>query len=808
MQVAIYGDHVIMDRPAAEWVHGLGVEPSAVSIQGRAVYSLPHTFDAVRLFRNVGVELPTKMKTTGYEFPGRFAPYNHQLDTADFLAGYERAFCLSDPGCGKTAAAIWAADYLMRAGIIRRVLVLCPLSCVEAVWADEIFGITPHHSYATLMGDKTTRKKMLASEAKWLIINHDGIKVLEEELASPESQIDLVIVDECFVAGTLVHTPSGVAPIETLKNGDEVLTSDGIRRIRTASQRRSETWRVETDSGEQFECTADHPFFTDAGWVRAADLTGRRLVDIADLSGMRDGISRPVEKMGVVSREERRQHEDLLAILRSEEVASRKSGTELFPKHAAGGAWEEHGAPLLGRVPGGPFGSGQSGGPTPADTRGKRHRHDDPRSDSAASSLGLVGVELPRSVGPEAARLSYELQTRLRQPGLPSRTGVGRRITSDACEEGTRREENAKVGGTRVVSVSRMEPRRSVTVFNIEVEGTPNYFVGTGVLVHNCTAFKSEASLRSKTLRKITDGRRVWALSGTPIPQLPVDAHFICKLLNPKDTPGPKYQFQDQTMRKVNNFKWVPKPDAADTIYKYMQPAVRYKKSDCLDMPEVVISTRHVPLTKPQRLFIDAIRKDWMTTVAGSEITAANAAIEISKVLQATQGAVIASDGTIVDVDAAPRREACYDAIVEGATKSVVFATYKGAIKALAAYLTQRGLTVGVIDGDTSLSARTKIIDDFQNLKDPQVILAHPKTASHGLTLTAASTTIWFGPTYSGELFEQANNRTNRPGQRHDMRIILLSSGKDEDAIYSSLFARANVQQTLLNMYKRDALEV
>ena len=99
MQVAVYGDNVIMDQAAASWLHALGAPVSAMRVQGRAVYSVPHTFDAVRIFRNAGVELPTKMKTQGYDFPGKFAPYKHQLDTADFLAGYERAFCLSSPGC-------------------------------------------------------------------------------------------------------------------------------------------------------------------------------------------------------------------------------------------------------------------------------------------------------------------------------------------------------------------------------------------------------------------------------------------------------------------------------------------------------------------------------------------------------------------------------------------------------------------------------------------------------------------------------------------------------------------------------------
>jgi SNF2 family DNA or RNA helicase len=110
---------------------------------------------------------------------------------------------------------------------------------------------------------------------------------------------------------------------------------------------------------------------------------------------------------------------------------------------------------------------------------------------------------------------------------------------------------------------------------------------------------------------------------------------------------------------------------------------------------------------------------------------------------------------------------------------------------------------VSVIDGSVSASERESIVRDFQSLAHPQVIVAHPKTAAHGLTLTAASTTIWYGPTHSGEAFEQANNRTDRPGQKLNTRIVCLYSTEAERRVFDAAYTRGDVQGALLDMYRR-----
>jgi len=82
------------------------------------------------------------------------------------------------------------------------------------------------------------------------------------------------------------------------------------------------------------------------------------------------------------------------------------------------------------------------------------------------------------------------------------------------------------------------------------------------------------------------------------------------------------------------------------------------------------------------------------------------------------------------------------------------------------------------------------------------VLIAHPKTASHGLNFTCADTTIWFGPTFSAELYQQANERMARPGQDSKMAIVHLSSTEIEQKAFQLLYDRQVTQQGLLSLYE------
>ena len=96
-----------------------------------------------------------------YEWPGLYTPMEHQKDTAEFLTLHRRGFCFNEQGTGKTASAIWASDYLLSHGHIKRVLVVCPLSIMQAAWQRDLFNFAIHRSVGVAHGDTTSSLSLI-----------------------------------------------------------------------------------------------------------------------------------------------------------------------------------------------------------------------------------------------------------------------------------------------------------------------------------------------------------------------------------------------------------------------------------------------------------------------------------------------------------------------------------------------------------------------------------------------------------------------------------------------------------------------
>ena len=101
-----------------------------------------------------------------------------------------------------------------------------------------------------------------------------------------------------------------------------------------------------------------------------------------------------------------------------------------------------------------------------------------------------------------------------------------------------------------------------------------------------------------------------------------------------------------------------------------------------------------------------------------------------------------------------------------------------------------------------SAKKRTEIFRNFQESKEPEVLVIQPQAAAHGVTLTAANTVIWFSPTTSAETYLQANARVHRQGQRNPCLVVHLCSSGVEKQLYKALEDRTLAQSTLLSMYK------
>ena len=98
-----------------------------------------------KIFESFNIPSPI---TRDYKWPGLYTPFKHQITTAAFLTLRERAFCFNEAGTGKTSAVIWAADYLMTQKVIKRVLVICPLSIMYSAWQADVFKTAMHRTVA------------------------------------------------------------------------------------------------------------------------------------------------------------------------------------------------------------------------------------------------------------------------------------------------------------------------------------------------------------------------------------------------------------------------------------------------------------------------------------------------------------------------------------------------------------------------------------------------------------------------------------------------------------------------------------
>lgn len=490
-----------------------------VTYKGKQHVAVPHQVEAVQVLRNLGIDAPSPINSY-YAYPGMFKPFAHQRETAGFLTLNNRAFNLNDLGTGKTVSTLWAYDYLRSRGIVKKALVITPLSTLERAWGDEIFNHFPHLTVAVLYGSREKRFKMLARDADIYTINHDGIKLSGfVEAMAERKDIDIIIIDE-------------VAQI------------------------------------------------------------------------------------------------------------ARNASTERFK--------------ALNKI---------------------------------------VNKQVPRWA---------------------------------------------------------------------------------------------------------------WGLTGAPIPNCPTDAWAQCRLLVPGSVPPYFNRFRDQVLRQVSTYKWAPRENALDVVQEVMQPAIRYHRDECVDLPPCMYETRQVELSKEQtKAYKDMLTK-LVAEIENGQVTAVNEAIKAQKLIQIACGIGYAAGGEVLHLDAKPRMDAALEIVEQSRQKVIIFVPFVGIIDPLRKYLEAHGHSTEAVYGDVSKHERDQIFTAFQKATNPRVLVAVAQTMSHGLTLTAASTIIWFAPITSADTYVQANARITRPGQKHSQLIIHIEATPIERKYFDRLQKKQSTQGVLLDLL-RDA---
>ena len=449
-----------------------------------------------------------------YDWPGMYTPFVHQKTTASYLALRQRAFCFNEAGTGKTSSVIWAADYLMNQGLVKRVLVICPLSIMYSAWQADIFKTAMHRTVGVAYGDANRRKKIINGEYEFVIINFDGVGTVSEE-------------------------------------------------------------------------------------------------------------------------------------------------------------------------------------------------------------IGKVGFDL--------------------------------------------------------------------------------------IVIDEANAYKTVTTKRWKTLAKlIAPSTRLWMMTGTPASQSPMDAFGLAKLVNPAGVPKYMTSWRDKVMPQITPFKWIPRPTAQQAVFSALQPAIRFEKAQCLDLPMVMYQTREIPLSPQAVKYYKVLRDQLLIEAVGETVSAVNAAAKLTKLLQIAGGAVYTDDREVIEFDVSPRLNALMEVIDETNNKVIVFVPYSHTIQLVARHLNQQGVTNEIIEGSVSAKVRSDIINKFQTAKDPRVLVIQPQAASHGVTLTAADTVVFWSPVMSVETYIQCIARIDRVGQVNSMTVVHLQGAEVERRVYQMLQGKVDSHEKLVDLYKQE----
>jgi SNF2 family DNA or RNA helicase len=325
------------------------------------------------------------------------------------------------------------------------------------------------------------------------------------------------------------------------------------------------------------------------------------------------------------------------------------------------------------------------------------------------------------------------------------------------------------------------------------------------IIADEANAVKSVTTDRWRALAGlITAHTRLWMMTGTPAAQSPVDAYGLAKLVNPAAVPKFFGAFRDRVMYKATQFKWIPRANASEIVHSVLQPAIRFSKAECLDLPDMLYTTREVPLTAQQEKYYEKIRKSMVATAAGERITAVNAAGMINKLLQISQGVAYTEDREVVEFDMRNRMDELLDVIRATPNKVIVFVPFKHALERVEQELIKEGISVATIHGGTPASHRAQNIKRFQTEDDPRVIMLIPQAAAHGITLTKADTIVWWGPIASAELYMQGNARAHRAGQRNPVTVVRIQGSPVEKRIYNLLDGKVDRHQGLVELYEQE----
>ena len=362
----------------------------------------------------------------------------------------------------------------------------------------------------------------------------------------------------------------------------------------------------------------------------------------------------------------------------------------------------------------------------------------------------------------------------------------------------------AIVVGTEKERISALNEKADIYIINREnvdwlVNKSGYEFDFDMIVIDELSSFKNHQSKRFKSLMKIRPKvKRIVGLTGTPSSNGLMDLFAEFKVLDLGERLGyfiGQYRNTYFKPDKTNGaivYSYKPLPNAEDSIYeKISDITVSMKASEYLKMPELVISNYQVEMSDNEKKQYDEMKKNLICEIKDGEITVSNAGSLSNKLSQFANGAVYDDEQNIVEIHS--RKLDALEDIIESMNGKPL----------LVAYWYKHDLQRIKKRFDVREIKTSKDIADWNKGKIP-VALIHPASAGHGLNLQqGGSTLVWFGLTWSLELYQQTNGRLYRQGQKNTVVIQhIVTKGSIDEQILKALERKNKTQEDLIEAVK------
>ena len=358
-----------------------------------------------------------------------------------------------------------------------------------------------------------------------------------------------------------------------------------------------------------------------------------------------------------------------------------------------------------------------------------------------------------------------------------------------------------------------------ILVMNVEAFSTAKgtAYAKRFLLVHNAmmaidesTTIKTHTSARSKNTEKVGHGARYRRiLTGSPVTKSPMDLYQQCAFLSDDClNVSSFYVFQARycvtVERQLNthSFKQVVGYRRLDELKEKLDRfAYRVKKEECLDLPDKLYVKREVDLTPEQLKYYNEMKAFAMAQIDGGLVSTVNALTQLMRLHQIVCGHVKLDDGTIIELPN-KRLDELLAIVEETDGKLIIWANYRHDIEAIKLALSKEyGMnSVGMYYGDTDMDERKRVLEEFQNPdSEMRFFVGNPSTGGYGLTLTAASTMVYYSNSFDLEKRLQSEDRAHRIGQTKNVTYIdLIAVGTVDEKIVKALRAKIDIATQVL----------